>query len=181
MKYLLFVFLLQFSFLLFAQENNFDILIQKHKNDTILNSSLLKYEKQGIGKKLIKDSVSVDSFIAKAESFIGTRHCMGGLTHRCIDCSGLLYVSFRKIGINVPHSSEKISRYGKVIISQDSLKRGDLVFFIRTYKTSKFITHSGIYLGNYKFIHASASKGVIISDLRAFYYQKHFIFGTRVF
>jgi murein DD-endopeptidase / murein LD-carboxypeptidase len=63
----------------------------------------------------------------------------------------------------------------------DDLRRGDLVFFIRSYKTNRFITHSGIYTGNYKFIHTSSKKGVTITSINDPWWSKKFIFGTRVF
>jgi len=62
----------------------------------------------------------------------------------------------------------------------DELIKGDLVFFIRSYKTHRFITHSGIYVGNNKFIHASSKKGVIITSLDDPWWNEKFIFGTRV-
>ncbi|GAO31314.1 cell wall lytic activity [Geofilum rubicundum JCM 15548] len=61
------------------------------------------------------------------------------------------------------------------------MQRGDLVFFIRSYKTSKYITHSGIYLGNNEFIHASSSQGVTTTSLSNSWWSERFIFGTRIF
>ncbi len=63
----------------------------------------------------------------------------------------------------------------------DELIKGDLVFFIRTYKTNRLITHSGIYIGNNKFIHTSTSNGVTITSLNDPWWKEKFIFGTRVF
>jgi murein DD-endopeptidase / murein LD-carboxypeptidase len=81
----------------------------------------------------------------------------------------------------VPHNSEEQARYGKIIAGMDELLKGDLVFFIRTYKTHHFITHSGIYIGNNKFIHTSSKNGVTITSLNDPWWNEKFIFGTRVF
>jgi cell wall-associated NlpC family hydrolase len=62
----------------------------------------------------------------------------------------------------------------------DKLKKGDLVFFIRSYETHHFITHSGIYLGDNKFIHTSSKKGVTITSLSDTWWKERYIFGTRV-
>ena len=51
------------------------------------------------------------------------------------------------------------------------MKTGDLVFF----NTTGGISHVGIYLQNNKFIHASASYGVTISDMFDPYYLRRFI------
>lgn len=55
------------------------------------------------------------------------------------------------------------------------------MFFTKTYNTPRTVTHAGIYLGNGKFIHASSSKGVIISDIYdPYYWGDKYIFGTRL-
>jgi len=105
---------------------------------------------------------------------------MGGTTMKCMDCSGLLLTVFARLGINLPHNSEEQARYGKIISRMDELKKGDLVFFIKTYETHHFITHSGIYAGNNKFIHASSKNGVIITSINDPWWNQKFIFGTRI-
>ncbi len=54
-------------------------------------------------------------------------------------------------------------------------------FFIRSYKTHHFITHSGIYVGDNKFIHTSSKNGVTITSLDDPWWNEKFIFGTRIF
>ena len=54
---------------------------------------------------------------------------------------------------------------------EKDLKEGDLVFF--DFDGQKF-NHVGIYLQNNKFVHASTSKGVIVSDLKDPWYYKYF-------
>ncbi len=123
----------------------------------------------------------IDEIIETARKYLGVPHCMGGTTMKCMDCSGLLVTVFARQGIQLPHNSEEQSRYGKKITGMDELKKGDLVFFIRTYNTDHFITHSGIYVGDNNFIHASSESGVTITSLSNPYWKVRFVFGTRVF
>jgi len=119
--------------------------------------------------------------IRTAKQYLGVPHCMGGTTMKCMDCSGLLATVFDAHGIHLPHNSEEQARYGSIIPGMDELKAGDLVFFIRSYQTDRFITHSGIYIGNNQFIHASSSKGVTITAMDNPWWEEKFIFGTRIF
>jgi lipoprotein Spr len=63
----------------------------------------------------------------------------------------------------------------KVVV--EDLKEGDLVFF-KTY--SRGVSHVGIYIANNKFVHASSSEGVTISDLNDAYWQPRYIGAGRV-
>jgi len=145
------------------------------------NRELKKFMEQGFEKQLNTKGVNANDIIKTAYKYLGVPHCMGGTTFKCMDCSGLLYTCFKTHGINLPHSSEQQARYGKYIADRSLLKRGDLVFFIRTYNTNKYITHSGIYLGNNEFIHTSSSKGVTINSINNSWWSERFIFGTRIF
>lgn len=126
-------------------------------------------------------STNANEIIKTAQKYLGVPHCMGGTTMKCMDCSGLLATVFAKYGIHLPHNAEEQARYGKIISGMNGLIKGDLVFFIRTYETHRFITHSGIYIGNNKFIHASSSDGVTITSLDDPWWNEKFIFATRVF
>jgi cell wall-associated NlpC family hydrolase len=135
----------------------------------------------GIEKEINTQNTSANEIIKTAQKYLGVPHCMGGTTMKCMDCSGLLLTVFAKNGIHLPHNSEDQARYGKIIARSDKLIKGDLVFFIRSYKTHHLITHSGIYVGNNNFIHASSKNGVTITSLDDPWWKEKFIFGTRVF
>jgi cell wall-associated NlpC family hydrolase len=140
-----------------------------------------KFLEGGINKKVDLHNLQPDQLIKTANRYMGVPHCMGGTTRKCMDCSGLLYRAFSDHGISMPHNSEELARYGKIIPGKKDLKKGDLVFFVHTYRTSRFITHSGIYIGDQKFLHTSSSRGVTISSLENSWWQDKFIFGTRIF
>jgi lipoprotein Spr len=164
--------------------NEFKAATEKEKNaqktnpDKIIDTEFLA---AGTEKKIDTHNTSPDEIIETAQQYLGVPHCMGGTSMKCMDCSGLLVTVFAKYGIYLPHNSEEQARYGKKTDGMDELKRGDLVFFIRTYNSNHFITHSGIYLGNNKFIHTSSRNGVTITSLNDQWWKERFIFGTRVF
>lgn len=135
----------------------------------------------GVERNLDTGRKKPKKIIKTAEKYIGTPHCMGGATKKCMDCSGLTYVSFAKHKIILPRNSQEQARYGRIIFNPEELKKGDLVFFTKSYNTSDYITHVGIYLGNGKFIHASTSVGVTETALNSPWWSQRFVFGTRVF
>ncbi len=135
----------------------------------------------GTGKSLNVNNTSSSDIISTAQQYLGVPHCMGGKTLKCMDCSGLLVKVFGRHGIQLPHNSEEQARFGKILTGMDELMEGDLVFFIRSYSTHRLITHSGIYIGDNKFIHASSRQGVTITSLDDSWWNDKFIFGTRVF
>ena len=145
------------------------------------NKKLKNFMAAGAEKVINTRNTSPDEIIKTSKQYLGVPHCMGGTTMKCIDCSGLLVAVFGKHGIKLPHNSEEQARYGKIIKRMDELKKGDLVFFIRSYKTHHFITHAGIYIGDNKFIHTSSTVGVTITSLSDPWWNKKFIFGTRIF
>lgn len=135
----------------------------------------------GIEKMPDAGKADPDDIIKTARQYLGVPHCMGGTTMKCMDCSGLLFTVFAAHDIHLPHNSEEQARYGIIVADMDELRKGDLVFFVRSYQTNHLITHSGIYIGHHQFIHASSSKGVTITALNNPWWEEKFIFGTRIF
>lgn len=106
----------------------------------------------------------------------GTRYCMGGNDENCIDCSAFTQTILRNVyGVDVPRTAKEQFTFAKHIDDVD-LQEGDLVFF----KTGRSITHVGLYVGNYKFVHAASSAGVMISDLNDNYWGKKYAGAGRV-
>jgi lipoprotein Spr len=107
----------------------------------------------------------------------GTKYCMGGSTENCIDCSAFTQVILREIyAQSLPRTSQEQYNMAKRIEYED-LQEGDLVFFSAG---GKAITHVGVYLQNNKFVHASTSAGVTITDLSDKYWNPKFRGGGRV-
>jgi cell wall-associated NlpC family hydrolase len=93
-----------------------------------------------------------------AVSQLGVPYRYGGSTPRGFDCSGLVYYSYRRLGVRVPRSTMAQYRHAVPVALHD-LHPGDLVFFRRVYRS---VSHVGIYAGNGRFIHAP-SKGRVVS------------------
>lgn len=121
-----------------------------------------------------------DRIIATAMGYLGVPHCMGGTTTRCLDCSGMVMIVFEDFGINLPHNAQEQSKHGRIIKEKKDLEKGDIVFFKGSYKTNKYITHSGIYIGDNRFIHTSVGKGVTVTSLDDSWWRGKYVFATRV-
>lgn len=116
---------------------------------------------------------------ATAKNFLGSRYVGGGASPSGFDCSGFTSYVYKQFGITLPRASTEQAYVGTQLSKVDLLP-GDLLIFSNTYK--KGPSHTGIYLGNGQFIHASTSTtGVIISDLNSTYYSSKFTFGRRLY
>lgn len=103
----------------------------------------------------------------------GTPYQYGGQTSDGIDCSAFTNVLYKEIyKKQLPRSSKDIAEETNRKYAKD-LQEGDLVFF--AFGKSKTINHVGVYLHNNKFVHASTSKGVIISDLTEPWYNDYLV------
>ena len=118
-----------------------------------------------------------DAVIATAKKYIGVPYLWGGSTPSGFDCSGFVQYVFKAHGLSLNRTCETQYKHGSYV-SKNNLKPGDLVFFQNTYKAG--ISHVGIYIGDGKFIHASSSKGVVISNLSSSYYVAHYYGARRI-
>lgn len=110
------------------------------------------------------------------DHWYGTRYRMGGTGKNGIDCSAFVQaVYLSAFAMTIPRTAFEQYRVTSRI-SAVEMKEGDLVFF----NTTGGVSHVGIYLTNNKFVHASSSKGVTISDLFDPYYLKRFLGVGRI-
>lgn len=105
------------------------------------------------------------------DNWIGVPHRSGGMNKKGVDCSGFTFLLEKEVyEKDLPRTARTMADKVKRKYEQD-LQEGDLVFF--DFDGQKF-SHVGVYLQNNKFVHASTSKGVIISDLKDPWYYKYF-------
>lgn len=110
------------------------------------------------------------ALLSEAKSWIGTPYKYGGEDKRGVDCSGLVVNVYRNVlDIKLPRSSYEQAGYCSPL-QKNQLMPGDLIFFATG--RSKNISHVGIYVGDGKMIHSSASSGVVVSDISADYYRR---------
>ena len=134
------------------------------------------------GGKKSGDDEKIQYMLDLAKTKKGAPYVYGSFGPNSFDCSGFAYWCYKQINVKLKDSAYK-QGYDTTYpqISYSNLQPGDLVFF-NTVDDKDLSDHSGIYLGNGKFIHASSSAGkVIISSLRSGYYKRNFSWGRRVF
>jgi cell wall-associated NlpC family hydrolase len=106
----------------------------------------------------------------------GTSYQYGGLSKRGIDCSGFVYITFRSgFGVMLPRTTAHQARLGKPI-SKSHLMAGDLVFF----KTGAKVLHVGVYVEKGLFLHASTSRGVMLSQLDNPHWRANYWMAKRI-
>lgn len=135
--------------------------------------------KYGILLDVVAEKLTNMSLLALMDKWWGTRYCLGGSTENCIDCSAFTQLVSREVfNLSLPRTAQE--QYNTIeLIEKDELKEGDLVFF-HTRGRKSAITHVGVYLTNNKFVHASTSNGVSISDLDESYWKPRFRAGGRM-
>ena len=106
----------------------------------------------------------------------GVPYRIGGAAMSGIDCSAFMQVlALEAYGLKLPRTSREQANQC-MEISKTELREGDFVFF----NTGRGISHVGLYLSNNKFVHASTSVGVVISDLNELYWNRRFIKAGRI-
>ncbi|MFC0425972.1 NlpC/P60 family protein [Chryseobacterium scophthalmum] len=129
-----------------------------------------------------KVSGSIKSLLKDAETYLGTPYKFGGNTSSGFDCSGFTVKVFQDNNFSLPRRSSDQADAGKSIDIK-TVKPGDLLFFATS--GGSRVSHVGIVHtiendGEIKFIHASTSKGVIISSLNEKYWNKAYLHAQRV-
>jgi lipoprotein Spr len=154
--------------------------LQTHQVDPVLfpmtppSSLQFKYA-QILGQDIAQLPDSL--LLQQIDPWLGVRYRNGGNTAAGIDCSAFtatILLSYR--GIQLPRTSREQFRFCEQVNKSD-LQVGDLLFF-RT--RGRSISHVGIYLGNDKFVHASSSNGVMVSDSKESYFSARYVGAGRI-
>ncbi len=169
------------------------IVTSKHKTSGMKNSPVVYAASGGLPSNIekmdwlqLKYAIVMDAAVEtlinldlfkKIEEWWGTKYCLGGSTKNCIDCSAFSLTIMRDVyGINLPRTSQEQYNQSERIALED-LKEGDLVFFNTS---GREVSHVGIYVANNKFLQASTSSGVTITDLNDKYWQPRYVGAGRV-
>lgn len=117
------------------------------------------------------------ALVEEAAGWIGTPYLYGGTTRAGADCSGLVMEVYREVcGVKLPRSSAAQSRWCAPV-APDKMQPGDLVFFAAD---SAQVSHVGMFIGDGRMIHASSSRGVMVSALDNPYWLSRFYSIGRV-
>ncbi len=106
-------------------------------------------------------SVTFKKLYSTAKEFMGIPYLWGGTSPKAFDCSGFTKTLYFLHGVILPRDASQQINVGDFVNSKRGFKNlqpGDLLFFGQKGKngTKDHITHVGLYIGNDKFINASA-------------------------
>jgi cell wall-associated NlpC family hydrolase len=128
-------------------------------------------EKYAVLLDVDKAKIQNGRLYAFIDQWMGTPYRFGGQDKDGVDCSGLTQLLEQQVfGINIPRStSQQVTVIKRKY--EEELAEGDLVFF--DYDGKKF-SHVGVYLQNGYYVHASNTKGVMITKLHDPFTYKYF-------
>ena len=116
---------------------------------------------------VVRDASVSDILLSQFKAWKGVRHRIGGTDRQGVDCSGLVQTIFREaFQVELPRTSRDQSRMGQSIDARE-MRPGDLVYFL-----DKGGDHIGVVVAHRTFLHASASRGVTLSTLDAYWWPR---------
>ncbi len=158
------------------QVASYESKFKKNKKIPRENTKSKTFENYTTNKYISRKTAINDNLYDFYSEWEGVRYKMGGESKKGIDCSAFIQKAFKeKFAMEMPRSTALQSKMGKEI-SKNELEMGDLVFF----RINKRLNHVGIYIEDGKFMHASTSSGVTISDLNSEYFLKRYWKAQRV-
>jgi cell wall-associated NlpC family hydrolase len=108
--------------------------------------------------------LSIDETIALGKRFVGLPYLWGGTSTFGYDCSGFTQMLYRRRGVLIPRDSGPQARWdGVAPVEKSRLQPGDLLFFG---PAPDRITHTGMYIGNREFLHATTHERPMVQVSR---------------
>jgi len=108
--------------------------------------------------------------IEAAFRYYGAPYRYGGIAPGPTDCSGLVLAAYRDCGFHLPRTAAAQFTVGYPV-PLDQLAVGDRLYF---FSNEGYIAHTGIYIGNGLFVHASSRRGYVgVDSLRSGFYLRH--------
>ena len=160
------------------------IVIGTNTNEEVYTDKTITTKNVNTSSSSVNTSTSkAYNIVEYAKQFKGVRYRFGGATKAGMDCSGLVFESFRAHDIILPRISRDMAKNGEKI-PLNNVGIGDLVFF-KTANRRDDISHVGLVVsidedGNIEFIHSTTSAGVIVSSISEDYWDKTFVEARRI-
>ena len=123
-----------------------------------------KEETADFSKWTANASIEPQGLVRFARSFLGTPYLWGGTSSKGFDCSGFTKIIYYSGGVIMTRDASSQFKYGDEVSIEkpcESLAPGDLLYFG---SVRNRITHTGMFIGDTEFIHASGSGMVIINS-----------------
>jgi len=122
-------------------------------------------------KNLDPGQVTPEAIVSTAKSMLGVPYLWGGKSSKANDCSGFTQTVFKANGIQLSRDARQQALAGLEISAAEdfaNVKAGDLLFF----GSGERITHVGISLGGYEFIHQDSDVHIDSFDPQADRFNK---------
>lgn len=146
------------------------------KKDTAMSMAQLRNSYEEL-LSAPEDNEKGDRIISRARTMIGMPYVRGGRNPGGFDCSGLVQWAYKNEGISLPRTAREQSQVGTRITDVDEMRAGDIVAF----RHPRRGYHTGIYVGDGKFIHSPHRRDrVKISSLSDPYFRTTFLGARRV-
>jgi len=129
------------------------------------NSKVSENERRSVGR--------ASRVVPLALALVGAPYRWGGADPRGFDCSGFVMYVYGRAGVSLPHGTVKQYRLGTPVARKE-LAPGDIVFFDR-------LNHSGIYIGDGRFVHASKSGDAVkVARLDEAWFERRWVGARRL-
>jgi peptidoglycan DL-endopeptidase CwlO len=103
----------------------------------------------GVGGGRSYDGVTGQDVVSEARKYLGIPYLWGGTDpKKGLDCSGLVQLVYKNLGIDLPRVSYQQAEAGRPVDGMANAKPGDILAF------NSPVSHVGIYIGNGKMIEA---------------------------
>lgn len=146
------------------------------KKDTAMSMAQLRNSYEEL-LSAPEDNEKGDRIISRARTMIGMPYVRGGRNPGGFDCSGLVQWAYKNEGISLPRTAREQSQVGTRITDVEEMRAGDIVAF----RHPRRGYHTGIYVGDGKFIHSPHRRDrVKISSLSDPYFRTTFLGARRV-
>lgn len=120
---------------------------------------------------LSKKDLRQNKLYAFVDEWYGVPYKYGGCKKTGVDCSCFTNILYEEVyRKSITGTAAELYRFCEKI-SLEKAREGDLLFFKIAVP---YVSHVGVMLRNKHFVHASTSKGVMVSRIDEAYYKKYF-------